>query len=131
MAAGLSTGIEVIDAQHGALISEVSELIAAARTGAPGLRPMLEGLETDVLDHFATEERLMADHAFPVAGPHREAHAAFVSSFQALGKEIAGGTLRGRELAERLEVMVGEWLELHIEGYDQALGRFLAERGVK
>ncbi|MBI5545963.1 MAG: hemerythrin family protein [Deltaproteobacteria bacterium] len=128
--ADLTVGIEAIDAQHTKLLTLVAEIAVQGRTPGPGARheERLGALASKVQEHFTTEGSLMRKHLFTGVEPHEEAHRSFLATFAGLRQDL----LAARESApmtERFEALVGGWLELHIDGYDKVLARFLREKG--
>jgi hemerythrin len=129
MAKDLDVGVEVIDRQHAELLALIGALVQEARAPGPGARlaPAVEALLGKVRAHFATEGELMRRHGFDGLGVHENAHTAFLVTLESLHRSLESA--RTAPIGKKIEVLVGEWLELHIEGYDKVLGRFLREAG--
>jgi len=126
----LATGVDEIDAQHRDLLRHVEALRRALRDDPAAVSRLLDYLGDYAVSHFATEERLMARHAYPGAEVHAAAHAGFLRAFARLrhDHELEGLT---EGLAELIGSWLGDWLEDHIVGMDQELGTWLSRRGVR
>lgn len=125
----LETGVAHVDEQHQELFRRVNDLLDAMRQGrgAEEVQRLIEFLGRYVVEHFAEEERLMAEAGYPGLGPHRTEHRDFVRDFQALRDDFqAGGP--SQAVVVRLNVWLCGWLRRHVSDTDQAMGRFLAER---
>jgi hemerythrin-like metal-binding protein len=75
--------------------------------------------------HFASEERLMAEHDVAHADQHREAHRRLLDD---IGSLRVDGDLPSISLILRY---LQEWLIRHVDGMDRALGRALLARGCR
>ncbi|MBK9519350.1 MAG: hypothetical protein IPO09_18800, partial [Anaeromyxobacter sp.] len=74
------TGFGPIDVEHRALSGALASLVDAVRTGGAGeVRAALALVQRGVAEHFAHEAALMAEHGYPKAKPHQEAHAIFLA----------------------------------------------------
>jgi hemerythrin len=125
----LETGNGLVDRQHRELFARLSALLAASRDGrgAEEVGRLLDHLGEYVVDHFASEERLMAEAGYPSLAPHREEHRAFVGTYQALrtGFQESGADL---PFVVRLSQRVTAWLKEHIYRADREMARWLLER---
>ena len=122
----LAVGIEVIDAQHRELFRRVDRFVNALAEQASAAETMhlLGFLGEYVVTHFADEEALMAEHAYPGTGAHAAEHARFTATFEELRNEFARlGTTP--KLAEAVEREVCRWLFAHVGGTDRALADFV------
>lgn len=121
----LSIGIAELDAQHEELFRRVDRLLDAMlahdRSEASCL---LAFLQRHVTDHFAAEERIMREVAYPDAALHAAEHVAFAAEIAALAAMFAleGASAR---LVLRLERGVTRWLQDHVYSTDHALARFV------
>ena len=121
----LSIGVAELDAQHEELFRRVDQLLDAMlardRSEATGL---LAFLQRHVVTHFAAEEQLMRELAYPDAALHAAEHVAYAAEIDALARLFAleGPTAR---LVLRLERGVTSWLQDHIYSTDRSLARFL------
>ena len=88
-------------------------------TGALAL--LLQHLEV----HFAFEEALMEQHAFPARGCHADEHGRVLASMrQTLTEVQAGDTAVARELAQALL----DWFVGHADYMDSALATWVAKK---
>jgi hemerythrin len=119
------TGHAEIDEQHRALRHQLLELVGAVNSGKlEAVRHRLDTVVEQVAAHFAFEERLMQETAFPNYARHKEAHDTFVADAQKFAKELAakGITPNFRRWA------VGrllEWFRFHIVANDVEFARHL------
>lgn len=118
----LGTGIESIDDQHRRLVSMINDLLGAtaAGRGKDEICRMMDFLAQYTIEHFAHEERVMAEHNCPAAAANRAAHEEFTRDFEALRLRFES---EGPTLAFVLEVQkrVVNWLTHHIQGCDLQL----------
>jgi len=125
---GLAIGVPAVDDQHRELFRQVNLLTVAMghERGAAEVGRLLEFLGRYVVEHFAAEERLMREAAYPALEPHRREHVDFVQVFQELCRSYLseGAT---PPVVIRVNVWLCSWLRRHVGETDQALGRFLAE----
>jgi hemerythrin len=127
----LRIGVAVIDAQHRELFSRVAAFESALERGdARRVDDTFAFLREYALVHFAREEELMRDAAYPALDDHRAAHRQFVERLAALVRDRDGGAPAAfLELRTRNWIVV--WLVDHVAGTDQALGRYLREHGAR
>jgi len=125
----LATGHAEVDAQHQGLFNQVSGLLEAMheRRGAAEVAGLLDFLGRYAAQHFALEERLMAEACYPGLEPHRQEHLDFVRDFTALCRDHAR-TGPTPAVVIRLNVWLCGWLRRHVSDTDQAMARYLAER---
>lgn len=74
---GLSVGIPEIDEEHRRFIGLVNELNGAIAGRQPKARVerLLDDIVADARNHFAHEERLLAERSYPGAKQHAAVHA--------------------------------------------------------
>jgi len=123
-----ATGFGPIDEEHQAISEALATVVEAMRTGeAPAVAPALLAVQQAVAAHFAHEERLMAEHGYPKAARHREAHGLFLAD---VAKKV--GALPRAGLTDDLRRWIMgrlvEWFRFHIMTHDVELGRFLVTR---
>lgn len=124
----LALGIDEIDAQHQEFFRRGAQLLEGMMKGdVASVGPLFDYLGTYVVDHFATEERLMQESQFPGYNVHRAAHERFVRDYQALRKLH---TQSGASAAVTIKARtwLAEWLRSHIGNTDQALARHLLKK---
>jgi hemerythrin len=121
----LALGHPEIDSQHRELFRRFGALVRALESGDHGaVRMLFEFLGEYVVAHFAAEERLMAEAAYPGANVHAAAHARFVREYRELcALYEANGAAHG--VVVKTRTWIDDWLRSHIGGVDQALARHL------
>ena len=125
-------GVEEIDAQHRGLVREMNALTGMLRGERGGsFGDVLDFLASYAVEHFGTEERLMEEHGYPLAGPHEVEHGNFVAAYGRLKEEILSGAHEPGFLLFRAQVFLLDWFVTHSTGTDRHLVRFLRERGVR
>ncbi len=128
----LLVGIPEIDEAHQELFRRLDGLHLAIRAGRSReeVGRTLSFLHDYALQHFADEEALMDQHAYPGAADHRAEHEAFVGELRGLEAEYQrdGATA---SLIIRVNTQVTGWLRSHIYRTDRALVAFLRDRPSK
>jgi hemerythrin len=126
----LAVGVQSIDLQHQELFARVNALLdaLASRKGEAEVRKVVAFLGDYVVSHFAGEERLMQQHAYPDLAAHKKLHDAFVADFVALKADLEKQG-PSASLAVQLNRKLGDWLLDHIGQTDRALGAFLQKKG--
>lgn len=125
----LSVGVPEIDEQHQELFRRLNQLLEACNQGKgkESVRELVNFLQAYVVEHFATEERLQKQHAFPGYAEHRAKHAEFIRTAGELKftLEEQGPTL---PFIIAVNKTVVDWLAQHISKMDKEFGRFLATK---
>jgi hemerythrin len=124
----LALGVPELDDQHRELFRRVDRLLdAVLRRDRAEAASTVEFLKAFVVDHFAAEERLMEESAFPEAGAHVAEHRAFGAALGDIDTQLRreGPTAA---LVYRLEREAVSWLEDHVCHLDVALARHLRAR---
>ncbi|NTW86293.1 MAG: hemerythrin family protein, partial [Holophagaceae bacterium] len=119
-----NTGIELIDLQHQALLSQVDELLGAIHSNdmdgrLPGL---LAFLADYVEEHFRMEEAQMEASAYPGTVAHRAIHDDMRQQVVAL---VARYQLDSHAVTDEVLDFVTDWLIKHINGEDRRMARYL------
>ena len=124
----LATGIDLIDDQHRELYRQVSLLHEAMRANAlDRVTATFEFLQAYVQDHFATEEREMAQAGYPALPEHVELHRAFVADFLAFRARVEAQSITPSIVVD-LSAWLGAWLGAHVRKVDGAMARYLQQR---
>jgi hemerythrin len=122
----LTVGVDVIDEQHRQWIQRFNAVAAAiaAHQGPVQIGKILEFLMDYTKLHFATEEKLMAEHGYPDLPVQRTQHMELTDTLQGLLRDFEeeGAT---QKLAEAFNVFLGNWLIKHIRELDLKFGAFL------
>lgn len=123
----LAVGHDTIDAQHRAMLSHMDQLSQNAAAGdVLGTAVALNGLWEETIAHFAFEEDLMLEHAFPEREAHRMAHHFFLSDLQALMLSLHQVGL-SEEVTTWAQNLV-DWFTFHIGTNDAPLALFVVRR---
>lgn len=126
----LLVGVQAIDADHKRLVGLLNDLYDAIERGVGQeiVGEVLRELEDYTRGHFAREEALFLQTAYPGAAAHRQEHAgmcAWVEDMQTAWRE---GRLGAPSL--RLVNHLKDWLFDHILGIDQQIVPFLRTAGL-
>jgi hemerythrin len=124
----LALGHAEIDGQHEELFRRFAALVRAMESGeAREIGLLFEFLGEYATRHFAAEEQVMAQTAYPGAHVHARAHARFLREYVALRAlyDIAGAK---PGVVVKTRIWIADWLRAHICGVDQALARHLRAR---
>jgi hemerythrin len=127
----LNTGVEEIDAQHRTLFERAALLEAAVTAREPRLRleELFSYLEDYALSHFAAEEQVMRESAYPGIAEHVREH----SEFRRRLKSLVPHWESEGDSAALLVALLGFlefWLTDHVTSSDQRLGAHLKSRGL-
>ncbi len=127
---GLAVGVESMDAQHRRLFEQLNQLIAAVRAGrgAAEVGRTMDFLDSYVREHFADEERLLAEAGYPGLEAHHRMHAGFTAELETVRAGLSADDSDREALAERLHLSMRDWLLRHIRVEDRAYGAFLRAR---
>jgi hemerythrin len=126
----LSVGRADLDAQHVEIFRRGARLITALRAGDRGeVGPTIAYLSAYASTHFAEEEKLMREAAYPGLADHARQHSGFVAE---LGRLAAGFDRKGATalLAMEIHNWLAGWLRSHLGETDRALVEYLRQRGV-
>jgi len=125
-----SVGIPSIDAQHQKLFALLNDLHAALACGRGSsvVGRTLVGLLAYTASHFAHEEKLLADTAYPSFHDHKAEHVRLLAAVKQLQSDRLAG-----QAAISLDVMhfLKGWLRGHILGVDKRYAPYLQAAGVK
>ena len=120
-------GIELIDQQHQVLFRLIDQLAKAIQneTSESDLRAIFDKLREYTLTHFAAEEHLMRQHAYPADKEHHENHRALEHSLLQLEVRAKNG-----EPLVSLQAMnfLRQWLYHHIDDVDRQFANYLKTR---
>jgi len=125
-------GVEIIDAQHHELERQVDKLIEALELarGRFEVASTLRFLETYAAQHFALEDRLMAEQAYPQREAHLREHAQFLETFSALAEQV-----RRQGPSSHAAILVNDeicsWLARHVMGTDKPMCEYLKSKGLR
>lgn len=123
-------GIALIDEQHRQIIDRVNQIANAVAENAKNniLEEMIEDMVLFACEHFALEERLMAEHGYPNMEDHIQEHLRMYQQLNNLVKTVLHAT--GGSKAALVSAYLSDWAEQHILQADKELGGFLVARGL-
>ena len=114
-----SVGTQDIDAQHHLLVDTLNELYEAIMTGGGKelTEPMLRNLLAFTCDHFAAEERLLANAGCESLETHCARHRELTRKIEIYLQRFERG-----EIALHMHLMnfLRDWLRMHIDRVDRA-----------
>lgn len=115
------TGHGEIDDEHRQLFAILNQLHDALKgqRGELAMLTTLDELARYAVRHFATEERLMTEYAYPEGAAHCRLHQDFTRQLTALRRRAA--ELHPFELLN----FIGEWITDHVGRSDVRFGRYL------
>jgi len=125
----LSVNVTQIDEQHKKLVGMLNDLHDAMKQGkgSDTSGKVLSGLVEYVASHFATEEKLMKEHAYPEYLKHKLEHDSLTKQALDLQKQFHEGK---PVLTVELMKFLKDWLSNHILGTDKKYGPYLNSKGI-
>jgi hemerythrin-like metal-binding protein len=113
----MSVGYPQLDEQHQKLLDLYNHFDEAASKGRGWreLNTMLAGLEDYVHEHFAYEERILADAGYADLDHHRNLHEQLARKLAAFREEVA----MHRRVTQEFRKFLGYWWEQHILEHDR------------
>ena len=125
----LETGNAIVDTQHREIFKLVQEVLDAASSshGNLEIKIALGFLSKYAVNHFASEEELMAQSDYPKYAEHKEQHANFVKAvvnFIELYKREGDSV----SVVDTVNDFVIGWLKEHIMTSDKAMARYYNEK---
>lgn len=123
-------GVESIDNQHRRLVELMVNLMEAVKTGKGRsiISPVLQELIDYTRTHFVDEEGIMTRYNYPDILPHKQDHDRFVQEITKAAREYVE---KKAVPTQKILSFLAQWLVDHIMGYDQKLGDFLIDNGVR
>lgn len=125
----LSTGVEILDAQHRELFSRIDGLLEACmqRKGAEQVMDTVRFLESYVVEHFGMEEELMRRYEYAGLRDHEALHREFRQRVADLSAEIERQEV-GPLLVVKVNRILVDWLNSHIRKVDRAMAIEMREQ---
>lgn len=119
----LETGQPFIDAQHRMLLFLFRKMDVAIKTRATEstLKNIIDELKRFVRFHFASEENLMRETAYPHMANHEAQHEDLLVKLDLVAQRV----LTHREFPEDMLYFLNEWLTNHIAKHDQDIARHI------
>lgn len=126
----LRTGNELIDTQHQELIARVNKLTEECKPGTEKtVAAQTLGFLMDYTNqHFADEEKLQADHSYPLLDAHKEQHASFVKAVSELEDMLVEEEGPSEAFVEAVRKNVVDWLLNHIMVWDKQVAQYVKEK---
>ena len=123
----LAVGHQLIDSQHRQIFAHFDAFLTACnrQQGREQLQELFGFLESYAASHFAAEEELMRERAYPAAAAHISQHRGFCLKFAELQRELASTGPTVELLVVTAKTMV-YWLSEHIRHTDRAFATYLA-----
>jgi len=123
-AALIKVGYPAIDSDHQEFVDLLNRLDEASNAEFP---VMFKQLFEHTEQHFAMENQLMLDYAFPAETEHKGEHLRLLSEFKEFQSRVEKGMISfGRAFVkERL----AQWFLLHITTMDSALAAYVKAVG--
>lgn len=123
----LALGQPDMDGQHRQMVALANALNEALLQNADEevLRRQFSGLLSYTAMHFTSEERLMAEAAYPAAAQHRKEHERLLLDLYRMRGNYGPGV---QEILQTLSVLQ-DWLKDHIRSADRSLATYLIQRG--
>lgn len=110
-----------IDEEHEVLAELIGRMQCASNEDM-GLA--LDEVLAHAMMHFAAENALMLDTAFPPRDCHIKEHEAVLSTLNGVKRHLAGGDV---EFARRLADELAAWFPAHVQHLDSALSHWLCK----
>lgn len=122
----LNIGHILIDTQHRQIYAHFEAFLDAcnARRGPEQLRELFHFLDSYAASHFAAEERLMKELAYPESAEHSEQHQRFIERFSELQRHLDNRGPTVELLVVTTKTML-YWLGEHIRNTDRQFAAFL------
>ena len=124
-----SVGINTFDSQHRGLVGLINEFHMAMVSGRSKeiMEYVLERLVKYSQEHFATEEHVLAAHAYYGLEVQRYQHRKFVEAIERFQRDYREG-----KVVPTVDGMffLKDWLKNHLIGTDQKYMPFLKEKGL-
>ncbi len=122
-----SVAIESIDKQHQALVALIAHLQQAMLEGRTKqvVGPLFASMNRYTTYHFAYEERLLEENAYPGLDAHRQEHARLIAELKELESKYLQGSLHA---GAPLMKLLRSWLVDHICVHDKEYGVFLSTK---
>ena len=118
------TGIPIIDEQHRRLFETLDQVQSAVASERPKVEiwGLIQALMLNSLEHFRTEEALMAHHGYPDLEAHRHEHEMLMERLAELDRRFEEGQ---DAMALLVTTFMGGWLRHHISEGDFSFVQFM------
>lgn len=123
----LITGNNTIDTQHKELIDRIRNLITSCEEGDGKIKAiqMLDYLNEYTDFHFAAEEKLQEEAAYPELEQHKKKHAEFKNAIKDLYELLEESEGPTEQFVTQVKQNVLDWLFKHIQSSDRSVAEYL------
>lgn len=123
----LLTGISTIDNQHKELFRRINELLDYAGKSKEKIQEITNFLQSYIVNHFLTEERLMEKNNYPDYSSHKSAHNKYSQDFKALKDNIDREGVNINLTVKMNNLLIDWWIN-HINKVDKKMAEFLRDK---
>jgi len=123
----LLTGISIIDSQHKELFRRINELLDFNNKSKETITETVRFLQSYVINHFGTEERLMNKTNYPEYLIHKNAHGKYTQEFNALKDRIEREGI-GVSISVQMNHLLIDWWINHINKVDKKMAEFIRDK---
>ena len=125
----LSVNVAEVDNQHKKLVALLNQLHHSSVSGKGNetMKQVLNELTQYTANHFAYEEKILAEHGYPELATHKDLHDKLAAQVVKFNEEFQKGT---SSISADLFLFLRSWLNGHIRGSDRHYGKFLNSKGV-
>ncbi len=118
-----SVGVKELDAQHQKIIALINRLVDYMEEGKDenSISYVVNEMHTYIIEHFSTEERLLARIKYPALKEQKESHNQFIKNFSNLCIGVGGDKIKA---AQCITDVLIEWWDQHILQDDMQYKRY-------
>ena len=122
-----AVGVASVDFEHEQMINLINEIYdeMKARRDADSIEQFLGDVHFAISAHFALEERLMRDAAYPEFEAHKEDHEELLDQLRDLMDQLVADPDQGFDL---LQENLSDWFKNHFATFDARLHGQLENR---
>jgi hemerythrin len=123
-----AVGVESVDFEHEQMIKLINEIYDEMKTrkDADSIEQFMGDVHFSISAHFALEEKLMREAAYPEYEAHKEEHEGLLEQIRDLMDKFALDPDKGFDL---LQEKLSDWFEHHFATFDARLHGQLENRG--
>ncbi len=123
----LVTGNEVIDAQHKEWIGKIDELLISCENGDGKVKAIktLDYMADYAGFHFAEEEKLQEEAAYPGLEEHKAKHAEFKKAVEELHEMLEEEEGPTAAFVDAVKKNVVDWVYNHIKSFDCSVATYI------
>lgn len=123
----LLTGINIIDNQHKELFKRINELLDSAGQSKAKIQELTGFLQNYIINHFGTEERLMAKTSYSDYLAHKNSHDKYSQEFKELKDSIDREGVN-ISLTVKMNHLLIDWWINHINKVDKKMAEFIRDK---